>query len=109
MSNLAFAYRKHFSEDDIDSMDVFFRMEAAQIWLESPDQLNELQKNKVNAFLESDTGKKIVSKDKALRKDMDEIASHWKRELFAEKLMDWGNLLFVGLVMILLLNKFLMW
>jgi len=84
--DLAFAYRKHFSKGNINKMIEFFKSEAAQIWLDSPSKLTVEQQKKVDTFLLSDTGKKMTSKEIALKKDMDEIASHWKRELFAEKM-----------------------
>jgi hypothetical protein len=83
---LAFAYRKHFSKDDIDKMLEFYNTETAQIWIESPSQLTEEQQSKVDAFLESYIGLRLAKKKKLLKKDMDEIASHWKRELFAQKM-----------------------
>ena len=83
---LAFAYRKHFSEDDINEMNVFYRSETAQLWQEFPDQLTEEQQNEVASFLKSDAGKKIISHEDDLKEDMDEISAHWKRELFAEKM-----------------------
>jgi hypothetical protein len=84
--DLAFAYRKHFNKDDIDIMNDFFGTETAQIWIDSPDNLTEEQQTQVDSFLKSDTGQKLRSKEFALRKDMDAIASHWKSELFAEKM-----------------------
>lgn len=83
---LAFAYRKHFSESDINEMNKFYHTDSAQFWLNSPSQLTEEQHKVVNTFLESDIGLKIESKKKSLKEDMDEIASHWKRDLFSEKM-----------------------
>ncbi len=83
---LAFAYRKHFSKNDIAEMIEFYRTETSQIWLESPNMLTEDQQNEVNSFFESEVGQRIKSKESFLKEDMDEIASHWKRELFAEKM-----------------------
>lgn len=84
--NLAFAYRKHFNEDDIKVMNEFYRTESAQIWQGSSGHLTEEQQTEVNSFLESDTYKKMNAKENVLREDMDEIASYWKQELFAEKM-----------------------
>jgi len=84
--NLAFAYRKHFSKDDINGMIDFYKTETANLWLETPSQLTEDQQNEVDSFLNSVIGKRMISKENSLMKDMDEIASHWKRDLFAEKM-----------------------
>lgn len=84
--DLAFAYRKHFSKDDIDKMLEFYRTETSQIWIESSGQLTEEQQKELDVFLESNTRLRFTSKEKSLQKDMDEIARHWKRELFTEKM-----------------------
>ena len=86
IQDLAFAYRKHFSLKDIGELNDFYNTETAQLWQEFPDQLTEEQQLEVDSFLESDAGKRMIYKEKALKVDMDEIASHWKRELFAEKM-----------------------
>ena len=83
---LAFAYRKHFFEEDINEMIEFYQSDAAKDWLDSSSQLTEEQQKEVDSFLASDIGMKIESKKKSLKEDMDEIASHWKIELFSEKM-----------------------
>ena len=83
---LAFAYRKHFTEEDIVEMNEFYSSETAKIWQENPGELTEEQQREVDSFLEGDIGEKMNSNRNVLREDMDEIASHWKRELFAEKM-----------------------
>lgn len=83
---LAFAYRKHFNEEDIVLMTAFYKNEAAQTMLVNPKTLTEAQNEEIKVFLESDIGLKIETKQAELSTDITDIISHWKRDLFSEKM-----------------------
>ena len=83
---LAFAYRKHFNQDDIIEMIVFYKSETAQTMLENPIILSETQNKEIDTFFESDIGLKIKATKKDLSKDMSTIYRDWKNEIFSEKM-----------------------
>lgn len=83
---LAFAYRKHFTESDIEEMTNFYKTESAKkLVSESNDLTNEDNKN-IDEFFQSDIGLKIASKTEELSADISVISDTWTRELFAEKM-----------------------
>ena len=46
----------------------------------------ERRNEEINAFFNSELGKKIASKQEALAADVAEISEHWSRDLFSEKM-----------------------
>jgi hypothetical protein len=82
---LTFAYRNHFSRDDIATMTRFYETEVAQKMLKSV-ALTEEENKKVLEFQKSKVGQKEKAKQAALTKDITEIAGHWSRDLFSEKM-----------------------
>ena len=83
---LSFAYRNHFSHDEINTMNEFFSTDAAKQMMNDPSQLTEEQNEKVSAFYTGDLGRKIEEKRPDLTKDIGEISEHWSRDLFAAKM-----------------------
>jgi hypothetical protein len=83
---LAFAYRKHFTENDIVEMTNFYKTEPAQKLVAGSNDLTNEENDKITEFFQSDVGKKIASKREELSADITEISSTWSRELFAEKM-----------------------
>ena len=59
ISILAFAYRKHFIEEDIELMTVFYKTEVAQVHLNESKLLTEDQKNEIYKFQKSEIGIKM--------------------------------------------------
>ncbi len=83
---LAFAYRKHFTNEEVKSITAFYKMETAQLMLNDNKALTEEQKCEITDFENSETGQKINSVQGKLSNDMAEIVRDWKSELFAEKM-----------------------
>jgi hypothetical protein len=83
---LAFAYRKHFTESDINTMTNFYKTETAKKLVAGTNDLTKEENDKILEFFQSDVGKKMESKRVALSVDTAEISSTWSRELFAEKM-----------------------
>lgn len=83
---LSFAYRKHFTEVEVTDMATFYKTEAAQKMISKDSNLSEDDTEQINAFFNSDLGKKIDAKREALSVDTDEISRQWSRDLFAEKM-----------------------
>ncbi|MDC8004475.1 DUF2059 domain-containing protein [Aureisphaera galaxeae] len=83
---LSFAYRKHFTQDEIKKMYEVYNSKAAQEMLAKQGTLTRNEDKEVDAFFESDLGKKIVAKRSELSEDIGEISGHWSRDLFAAKM-----------------------
>ncbi|NNM23576.1 MAG: DUF2059 domain-containing protein [Flavobacteriaceae bacterium] len=83
---LTFAYRKHFTQDDIHKMEAFYRTEAAQKMIRNTGDLSEKEHKAISAYYESDVAKKVDSKKVELANDISEISSHWSRDLFSAKM-----------------------
>jgi hypothetical protein len=83
---LTFAYRRHFTRNEIQQMHRFYQSEAARQMMESPVGLTKEQNDSINAFSSSDLGKKIEEKSAALSEDIEAISQHWSRDLFGEKM-----------------------
>ncbi len=83
---LTFAYRKHFTQEDIQKMTEFYKTKAAQKMVHKTGELTEADNAEISKFYGSDLGKKIESKKTALSEDIAEISGHWSRDLFSEKM-----------------------
>ncbi|WP_232729141.1 DUF2059 domain-containing protein [Ulvibacter sp. MAR_2010_11] len=83
---LSFAYRKHFTREDISKMTTFYNTEAAQKMLSKDAPLSSDESEAIAAFFESDIAKKIEEKQEALAIDIADISEHWSRDLFAAKM-----------------------
>lgn len=86
LSMLAFAYRKHFTKEDVESITAFYKTETAQFMLKDYSALTEEQKCEIGDFESSETGQKINQVQNKLSADMAEIVRDWKTELFSEKM-----------------------
>ena len=86
ISFLSFAYRKHFTEEDISKMNQFYNTEAAQKMVLKTNNLTKEESEQVAAFFNSELGQKIAAKRQDLSVDIAEISSHWSRDLFAKKM-----------------------
>ncbi|NND62733.1 MAG: DUF2059 domain-containing protein [Flavobacteriaceae bacterium] len=83
---LTFAYRKHFTQEDIQQMTSFYKSKAGQKMVHKTGTLTEAENAEIAAFFGSDLGKKIEEKRTALSEDIAEISGHWSRDLFSEKM-----------------------
>ncbi|GAB5401406.1 MAG: hypothetical protein Aureis2KO_29910 [Aureisphaera sp.] len=83
---LSFAYRKHFTQDEINTMYEVYNSDAAKEMMATQGMLNRNGNAEITAFFESDLGKKIESKRPELTEDISTISAHWSRELFAAKM-----------------------
>ncbi|MBT8261727.1 MAG: DUF2059 domain-containing protein [Bacteroidia bacterium] len=83
---LTFAYRNHFTHDEINTMNEFFSTDAGKQMLKDPSQLSTAQNDEISTFFKSDIGIKIEEKKPELSKDIMEISEHWSRDLFAAKM-----------------------
>ncbi len=80
---LSFAYRKHFTQDEINTMYKVYSSDAAQEMIANQGTITKNDNKEIIAFFESDLGKKIESKRAELSEDIAEISGHWSRDLFA--------------------------
>jgi hypothetical protein len=83
---LTFAYRNHFTRDEINEMNSFFQTDAARQMVKDPSALNDTDQQEISRFYDSELGKKIEEKRPDLTKDIVEISEHWSRDLFSEKM-----------------------
>ncbi|MEZ4859123.1 MAG: DUF2059 domain-containing protein [Flavobacteriaceae bacterium] len=85
VSRLTFAYRNHFSREDIAKMNEFYSSKVGQkIVADKP--LTEEENIQFQEYLASDVSKKFESNRKILTKDIEKIAADWSRELFGAKI-----------------------
>jgi len=85
LSLLSFAYRNHFSQEEILEMSSFYETESAQKLL-TKEALSEKDNILINEFFTSDVAEKLADKRKDLSVDISEISTHWSRDLFAIKM-----------------------
>ena len=83
---LTFAYRKHFTQEDISKMTAFYKTKAGKKLVKQTKNHSKEESEEVAAFFNSELGQKIESKRGVLSEDIAEISGHWSRDLFAEKM-----------------------
>lgn len=83
---LAYAYRKHFTQEDIKGMNSFYGSETGQQMMNDPSLLSTEQNEEVAAFMSSELGLKIEAKREGLSQDIVTISEQWSRELFMDKM-----------------------
>lgn len=87
ISQLSFAYRKHFSREDIKIMTEFYMTDTAQKFI-SDETLTENESKEIDEFLDSDVGKRMKKNQKELNKDLSKMKDDWSRELFGAKMKE---------------------
>ena len=85
LPDLSFGYRKHFSHDEIKKLLELYKLDVMKEAVLMQKELREVDDAKVKEFAATDLGKKVVSVQPALQKDLDEIASHWRKDIFKQK------------------------
>lgn len=83
---LSFAYRKQFSQTEINELYAFYTTEAGKKMQIDPGLLTSEENELLANFYKSDLGKKMDSVKVELASDISEISSHWSRDLFASKM-----------------------
>lgn len=83
---LSFAYRKHFTQDEIGELTKFYKTDAAQKMISNSPNLTEEDNDIITDFYASDIAVKVEAKHDDLSKDILEVSSTWSRELFSEKM-----------------------
>lgn len=84
---LSFAYRKHFTQQEINQMKSFYSSEVAKKML-AHKTLSEEENKIISQFFESEVGKKIVSVGPNLTQDIEQISTEWSKELFSAKMSE---------------------
>ncbi|WP_077406669.1 DUF2059 domain-containing protein [Cellulophaga omnivescoria] len=82
LTDLEAVYTKHFTQDDIKEMLGFYRGEAAKQMLADRTKMTEEQKQELNAYYNSEVGKKIISKQQVLSKEIGAASEAWSRDLY---------------------------
>ncbi|PKB45125.1 hypothetical protein AX016_3363 [Cellulophaga sp. RHA19] len=82
LDSLGVVYTKHFTKDDIKEMLGFYRGEAAKQMLKDRTKMTEEQKQQLNAYYNSEVGKKIISKQQVLSKEIGSASEAWSRDLY---------------------------
>jgi len=86
LPDLAYGYRKHFSHEEIKEMLAIYQRESVQEAVLMQRELREVDDSKVKRFAKSDLGRKMVRVQPELKKDLDEIAAYWKKDIFKLKM-----------------------
>ncbi|MEM7186449.1 MAG: DUF2059 domain-containing protein [Bacteroidota bacterium] len=86
---LTFAYRKHFTRDEIGEMYTFYKTAAAQKMMKQDmGPLTEKENVQIALYFESAVAQKVEATLPALSEDISEISGHWSRDLFAGKMKE---------------------
>ncbi len=83
---ISFAYRKHFTQNEISSMTNFYNTEAAQRMIAEGEIFTDKDIAAIDAFFESELGKKVTAKQPELTIEIKKISTQWKSDLFVEKM-----------------------
>ncbi len=83
---LSFAYRKHFTREDINAMSIFYTSDAGKQMMSDPSVLSESQNKEISTFMNGTLGKKIDEKREDLTTDVAKISEFWSRDLFSESM-----------------------
>ena len=84
ISLLSFAYRNHFTRDEINSMFVFYQTKAAQKMVMNNNESTPEEKKEIEVFFNSEVGKKIAKSRVALAYDISEISKEWRKDVFSK-------------------------
>ena len=84
ITSLAYAYRNHFTHEEILSMKAFYESETGVQMVKNFNELTEAQTEEVNAFFSSELGEKIEAKREPLSADIEVISRDWSRQLFGD-------------------------
>ena len=79
---LAPVYEKNFTHDEIKSMNAFYLTDAGKQLVADGSKLSEAQKQRVNEFYASVTGKKIMEKQPILAAEIGKVSEGWSRDLY---------------------------
>lgn len=82
LASLKTVYKKHFNESDIKEMLGFYRSDAAKQMLKDRTKMTEEHKTQLNAYYNSEIGKKIISKQQVLGTEIAKISEEWSRDLY---------------------------
>jgi hypothetical protein len=82
---LGFAYRNHFSENDIKKMTAFYSSDVGKQLSTNAAELSATQNQEVAEYNESTIGRKIAKEQQGLTKDVGLISSNWSRDLYMDK------------------------
>ena len=84
---LSFAYRKHFTREEIVLMTHFYKSDAAQKMMKLKEgPMSEAENAQIDAYFEGDLAKKMEAKMPELKEDISEISGHWSRGLIMAKM-----------------------
>jgi len=79
---LSSAFRKNYTETDIENLTAFYKTDAGQNLAYNCD-IPEEQQKEIDAFLSTKTGKKIKEKETILAEDIAQIFLYWKQDVLA--------------------------
>tara|TARA_R110000868_G_scaffold358744_1_gene620460 strand:+ start:595 stop:1110 length:516 start_codon:yes stop_codon:yes gene_type:complete len=82
MALLAPVYEKNFTHEEIKSMNAFYLTDAGKQLVADGSKLSEAQKQQVNEFYASATGKKIMEKQPILAAEIGKVSEGWSRDLY---------------------------
>ena len=83
---MAFAYRKHFTREEIAAMHQFYNSEAAVQLRDDASKLTKKQKEAIVEYNESEVARKAENNKQQLAEDVERIVKTWKRDVFGDML-----------------------
>lgn len=75
-------YQQNFERLEIKKMTAFYQSEAGKQLTADRTQMTAEQKEELNAFHNSDLGKKIIEKQPILAKEVSAASERWSRDLY---------------------------
>lgn len=86
ISFLSFAYRKHFTRNEIKALLAFYQTEAAQKFVQNIADITVEEKKVISTFFESEIGVKLEKTREELSKDISEISKEWRKDVFSKSM-----------------------
>ncbi|WP_203293305.1 DUF2059 domain-containing protein [Luteirhabdus pelagi] len=77
-------YEKHFTEEEIQSMLLFYQTDAGQQLVKDPNKLSTAQQEAISDFFQTPVAQKISSTHTALSTDIAAISEKWSSDLYRD-------------------------
>lgn len=75
-------YQKNFDANEIKLMTQFYQSDTGKQLTNDRSQMNQLQKDELSSFYNSEIGKKIKEKQPVLSKAISAVSENWSRDLY---------------------------
>lgn len=88
ISFLSFAYRKHFTRDEINVKIAFYKTKAAHKLVHHLEEISNEENKEIDAFFKSEIGTKVKNIEDKLSNDILNISKEWRKDVFSKTMSD---------------------